>query len=169
MDVPANHPGALADVGYEHERWRVVRAADASVHMEGDGALRGARKAIAAAPDDPALVVCYDLPAEAAPFATEACLSPDYLTLLHDGRRAAVPVRGARRRGVRAGVASVWVAFAADEAVGFASPGHREAGHGRNVRVEARCAHFHLVVGCGETHGRHVRRLIDWGRTVLHP
>jgi hypothetical protein len=169
MDLPANHPGALADVGFEHEPWRVVEAAGACLRMEATGALLGARKAIVATPRDPALVVCYELPQAGAPFATEACLSPDYLTLLREGRRALTRVRGAGRRGARTGTAAVWVAHAADEPVTFVGAAHREAGHGSNVRVESRARHFHLLVGCGPSDGRRCRRLIEWGRRALHP
>jgi starch synthase len=169
MDLPANHPGALADVGYEHEPWRVEDASGSCVRMGATGALRGARKAIVAAPGEPVLIVCYDLPDAGAAFATEACLSPDYLTLLREGRRALRHVRGACRRGARTGAAAVWLAHAADEPVAFVAAARREAGHGRNVRVEARARHFHLLLGCGATDAPRCRRLLDAGMAVLHP
>jgi hypothetical protein len=169
MDLPANHPGALADVGFEHEPWRVADIGDRAIRLEADGALQGATKALAIVPGEPALMVRYELPESMARFATEACLSPDYLTLLRYGRRAVAARRGRCWKGFRNGSAAVWLAHAADEPVRFVPPPRREAGHGMNVRVEASGPRFHLLLGCGATDARRCRRLLDAGMAVLQP
>lgn len=167
MDRPANHPGAFADVGLEHEPWRIAETGERWARMEAEGELRGARKTLVVARDAPALVVCYELPAGGAPFATEACLSPDYLSLLRDGRGGIQRCGGTRWRGFRNGSGAVWLAHAADEPVRFTAPARQDTGHGLNVRVEADTTHFHLLIGCGPADDRRCRRLLEEGRELL--
>ena len=69
MDCPRNHPGALADVGYEHDRYRAVipdapgQTIAVSLHnLEPESQLRGIEKQIGSADDGH---VCVHLPSAA--------------------------------------------------------------------------------------------------------
>jgi len=93
MDFPANHPGALVDVGFEHDLHcaESVACAPARVRLvnaEPDSSLRGTQKTIAL---DPRLgvVVSYRLPPGVHGLAVEVAAAPDYLTVLREGVKSA--------------------------------------------------------------------------------
>jgi hypothetical protein len=91
------------------------------------------------------------MPEESGDLATETCLAPDYYRLLREGRRGLSPCNGESWRGFRNGDVAVWLGLAGDEATGWTEPARPEAGHGKNVRVQADASHFHLLISCGET------------------
>lgn len=164
MDVPSNHPGAFADVGFEHDRYKVaeIRASRESafvrlVNIQTGSALEESTKSFLAG-WAPTLAVCYDLTG-VEELATEACLSPDYDRLLRQGRGSLRPVAGETWRGVRSADALVWLGIAAEEGTDFGDAGRPEAGHGINVRVQSGAGHFHLVLGCGEPADAMIREL----------
>jgi starch synthase len=175
MDCPPNHPAALADVGFEHDRYEVAALESSSTHAQvelenvnGSSPLCGARKSLCLAADASALVVCYRLPEGVAGLATEACLSPDYLALLREGRRALRPYEGEEWRGFRNGDACAWLALDPTEATEWAQPGHAAAGHGLNTRVNAEVDHFHLLIGCGDTDAEQCEKMFGDGKQALH-
>jgi hypothetical protein len=151
MDVPPNHPGGLADLGFVHDPWRAnaVEASPDGAFVElvnaGDGPLCGARKTVLAGRHD--VVVCYRLPEAVPALVVQTCLSPDYLGLLRNGRRHVERLEHPCRRGVRNGDEAVWIEVQADERTAFETAS--EVGHGVNVHVRARQRHFHLAIGCG--------------------
>ena len=155
---PANHPGALADVGFEHDEYRVssVESVDRSwyaemTNVQEGSALFGTRKALRLAETIPALSICYRLPSHVSDVSVESCLSPDYLSLLREGSRNLAPCDGPRRRGFLAGDTSVWVQLLPGERTDWTQPPQPRVSHGVNVRVLARTTHFHLTIGCGRT------------------
>lgn len=174
MDRPANHPGALADVGFEHDRYRtsfVEVDSHAFVEMtnvQPASRMRGARKTVLLSPGSPALLVCYRLPGGLGAFDTEACLSPDYYRLLRWGRSGLSATSEERRRGARNGDVAVWLALARDEETRWEEPSSPEVGHGLNLRVRADSGHFHLLLGCGEIDDAGCHALLREGRDVLH-
>ena len=98
MDCPRNHPGALADVGHEHDRHEVVladcagRSAGAALrNVENDSPLWGAEKRVRLAAGDAHLSVSYALPPSVRRLSTEVCLSPDYARLLQRGAEGSSP------------------------------------------------------------------------------
>ncbi|MDP8956380.1 MAG: hypothetical protein M3N24_05410 [Actinomycetota bacterium] len=156
MAVPPNHPGALADVGFEHDEYgaSVLDSGQASLRVEvrnvqWGSRLFGARKAFALRRSDPVLSVCYRLPADAGRVCVESCLSPDYFRLLREGPRDLRRYDGRRRRGFRFGEAAVWIELKPGERTMWTNPIHARVGHGMNVRLLAEASHFHMVVGCG--------------------
>ena len=161
MDCPPNHPGALADVGFEHNRYRVATletAAYACVEMtniEEGSRLFGARKSVVLVSGARNLRVSYHLPEDMGGFATETCLAPDYYHLLREGRRGLSRCNGEDQRGVRNGDLAVWLELDGDEEVGWEEPAHAEAGHGMNIRVRANASPFHLLISC--THAEEAR------------
>ncbi|MGH3921349.1 MAG: hypothetical protein ACRDTT_00440 [Pseudonocardiaceae bacterium] len=173
MDSPPNHPGALADVGYEHDTYRVttLRVNDGHAQVwlrnaEVNSALRGARKGLLLYGDAPALLVCYQLP-DVTHLATQVCLSPDYYGLMRTGRRYLWQTAGETWRGVAHRTTRAWVALSPDEKTAWGYPVRPEIGHGINVRIEAHSRHFHLLIGCGDPDDERSQALMADGRRVL--
>jgi starch synthase len=156
MDVPPNHPGALADEGGVHDRHEVtVHPEDGAVMVElenvqEDSPLYGLRKRIVIDGGSTALLVGYDLPAAAPGVTVETCLSPDYYRLLRHGA-AGLERRGERNwRGARNGDVTAWVALAPDEDTAWCRPTRPEPGHGVLVHLRAETRSFHLLLGIGD-------------------
>ena len=144
MEVPANHPGALADVGHENERWALAttcsrpdRVEAELRHVDAGSALAGSTKRFRLDRGAADLEVTYELVGAPERFRVELGLSPDYLTLLREGRRALRVVDEGRRRGCEAGAAGVWVDLPADEPLVWESPPSQPAGHVFVMRVAA--------------------------------
>jgi hypothetical protein len=174
MDHPPNHPGALADAGFEHDRYLVSALSDGThawvemTNVEESSRLFGARKSVLLAPGHPALAVCYQMPEGAGDLATETCLAPDYYRLLREGRHGLSPCSGESRRGFRNGDIAIWLALAGDEQTGWTEPARAEAGHGMNVRVRTDASHFHLLISCGDTDEDSCQQLLQEHRAALH-
>jgi aminoglycoside phosphotransferase (APT) family kinase protein len=156
MDCPRNHPGALADVGHEHDRHEVVladsggRSAGAALrNVESDSALRGAEKRIRLAAGDAHLSVSYALPPAARRLSTEVCLSPDYARLLRLGTKGLSPLTGPRCRGWRNGGTRVWLRIDPRQATLWDTPHQERSGHGLNLRVTSFSRRFGLELGVG--------------------
>ncbi|HYO82707.1 MAG TPA: hypothetical protein VES20_14980, partial [Bryobacteraceae bacterium] len=110
MDVPRNHPGAFADVGWEHEVYtpelEVAEGALAQIRLRGAS---GIVKTYSAAAGASVLSVVYEIPASVESINVEFGLSPDYLHLLRQGSDALECFTEADRRGCRSNRAAVWV------------------------------------------------------------
>jgi hypothetical protein len=167
MDVPANHPGGLADAGGVNDGYEVtVHHEDGVVRVElenvqGDSPLHGLRKRIVLEAGSSALLVGYDLPAAALEVVVESCLSPDYYRLLRHGPAGLQHGEGPSWRGVRNDGVAVWVARAADEDTSWCAPSGPQPGHGVLVALRSGTRSFHLLIGVGdvdeEAAGRAVR------------
>ena len=172
MDVPANHPGALADVGSVHDRHAVtVHHADGAVvaelvDVEETSPLCGLRKRVLLEDEAAALVVGYELPPGTSGLTVENCLSPDYHRLLRHGADGLRRHGSGTIRGARNGDVAVWVALAPDEGTTWAEPGRPDPGHGVLVRLVADSPRFHLVLGVGAT-DESAEPAIDVGRERL--
>jgi hypothetical protein len=92
MDVPPNHPGALSDVGYEHDTYSAeilipegettrVRLRNTETNRSGFGI----EKNLFLEQDNSAIRVDYTFPAGLTRLSTEIGFSPDYLQLLRKG------------------------------------------------------------------------------------
>ncbi len=175
MDCPPNHPAALADVGFVHDRYRVATQASATravidlVNTEPSSAAGGLRKRIVLAEGIPALFICYRVPDRTAPLTTEICLSPDYLDLLREGRQGLTTCGGRSWQGWRNRGVTAWVAVAPEEDTRWVMPDRAEVGHGMVLGVRAAAAHFHLLIGCGPVSRRSCRRLLDAGMSMSEP
>jgi starch synthase len=173
MDHPPNHPGALADVGFEHDRYLVSALSDGThawvemTNVEEGSRLFGTRKSVLLASGHPALVVCYRMPEGSGGLATESCLAPDYYRLLREGRRGLNPCNGESWRGFRNGDVAVWLGLAGDEETDWTEPAQAEAGHGMNFRVQADTSHFHLLISCGDTDEDSCQQLLQEHRAAL--
>jgi hypothetical protein len=173
MDVPANHPGALADAGSVHDRYEVrVHPADGVVLVEmedvqEDSPLRGQRKRILLDGGATALVVGYDLPADVPGLTVETCLSPDYYGLLREGSAGLVRCGGRSWRGAANGATTAWVALAADEDTAWREAAGPHPGHGVLVELRAEARTFHLLVGVGDVDDRTAAAAVEGGRQQL--
>jgi starch synthase len=174
MDHPPNHPGALADAGFEHDRYLVSALSEGTharvemTNVEEGSRLFGTRKSVLLAPGHPALAVCYRMPEGSGDLDTEACLAPDYYRLLREGRRGLSPCGGESWRGFRNGDVAVWLGLAGDEQTGWTEPARPEAGHGMNVRVRAEASHYHLLISCGDTDEDSCQQLLQEHRAAIH-
>ncbi|MGH9037829.1 MAG: hypothetical protein ACRD0O_18885 [Acidimicrobiia bacterium] len=156
MEIPANHPGALADVGHENERWELAatRTRDGAVeaelrNVEAGSPLFGSTKRLRLRPGAAHLDVAYELADAPERFRLELGLSPDYLTLLREGRAAVRPLHAGRRRGFAAGAAAVWVELPDDQPLVWEPAPARPAGHVLVLRVAAYRPSFALRLGVG--------------------
>jgi len=160
MDCPRNHPGALADVGHEHDRYEVAhvegygRSVQAILrNAQSESPLRGAEKAVRLAAGDACLSVSYALPPGVRRLGIEACFSPDYARLLREGSRGLCPMNGPRWRGWRSGGARVWLRIDPRQSTLWDTPHQERSGHGLNLRVTSFSRRFRLEVGVGSPSG----------------
>ena len=159
MEVPRNHPGAFADVGHENDRWEVIvarpRAGAAPGveavlgHVRGGSPLQGSLKVFTLAAGGRSVEVTYRLAWSPPAFGVEWALSPDYLTLLREGRGAMRPLGEGRRRGCRAGLAEVWVELPDGEAIAWDPKPAPGCGHGLVLRATASGPRFRVRLGVG--------------------
>jgi hypothetical protein len=156
MDCPPNHPGALTEVGFEHDRYQVSaittsreRASVELTNAQPDSSLHGLTKRLSVASGERTLAVCYAAPSSSGSVAVQTCFSPDYYRLLRHGRKGLRRLDGPAWRGARNANLAVWLGSLTDGATVWTEPCPAEAGHGLNVRLEAVGGHFHLIIGCG--------------------
>lgn len=156
MDCPRNHPGALADVGHEHDRYDVFvtrergqTAAASMVNVEPAGELSATEKHVRLTSGAGHLCVSYALPPERWRVSTEICLSPDYFRLLRNGKRGIAEFNGRDWRGWRNGAGRVWVRIDSRQSTIWDKPYQTESGHGFNLRVTSFSKNLHLELGVG--------------------
>jgi hypothetical protein len=146
MDVPRNHPGALADTGLEHENYAVILASNgadlAQAVLRGDS---GIEKHLELRSDDAALRVTYRLPGDMKELSTEFGLSPDYLRLLREGSNCLDSFESDHAKGYRCGNVAVWVRPAAGAE--WAAPYQDRCGHACMLRIRGGGPQFALEIG----------------------
>lgn len=146
MGRPRNHPGGLADVGAENDRYAIVdlRVDDGGLllvlgNVELGSRLHGLRKTFRLPVDANRLEVSYRLPEHCARVGVEFALCPDYLHLLREGREALTSLEGdgRARRGFAAGRTAVWVDVEGGQPVAWDRPVEPECGHAGILRLSA--------------------------------
>jgi hypothetical protein len=165
MDVPRNHPGAFADVGFEHDSYEID-----FIQVEGEGAivrLRNVQEGSAAnglikefrlEEGSPELRVRYRLPEGLTSFDTEAGLSPDYLQLLRNGSAGIREVKGRGYRGWSSNGIAVWLKPTPGGRLRWKRPYQEEFGHGRMLRLGTSAAEFEIALVTLETPALEVKR-----------
>ena len=160
MEQPRNHVGACAEVGFENDSYSVqstmYHEGVASMHLVNTTAhsrMRGAQKIFRLQGQAPALEVNYALPAGAGPLAIDFCLSPDYHSLLMNGRSNLSPFCTVNARGWRNGKASVCVAKEPNAPMIWTPPPVAECDHGKLVRLATDCMHFQFAIHVGSSLG----------------
>ncbi|HYP14886.1 MAG TPA: hypothetical protein VEQ63_13245, partial [Bryobacteraceae bacterium] len=114
MDVPRNHPGALADAGFEHDEYEAEisvledRAVVRLRNIQENSQAFGLVKEIELRSGDAWVNVRYLLPQPLGQVQTELGLSPDYLGLLRCGAAYLETITFGDLRGCKAGSVSVY-------------------------------------------------------------
>ncbi|MBP1155869.1 MULTISPECIES: hypothetical protein [unclassified Paenibacillus] len=122
MDVPANHPGALADVGFEHDRYEIESMQTnpegdvelVIVNREPNSPAYGLIKRFILSKNSTIHVRYEQIPSDLFPLNLNVGFSPDYLRLLREGRRAVAPFTKGDKRGFRTGSLFAWVRLKSD-------------------------------------------------------
>ena len=171
MDEPANHPGALADVGHAHDRYEIEIVEGGQLidmrNVEEGSPMYGARKRIRFIPGEQAMVACYRVPETSLPLAVESCLSPDYYGLLREGRAGVSETTGASWRGWRLGDACAWVGRADGESVEWEEARAFAVGHGMSALLRSAQAHFHVFIGAGRPTAPRCEKLMRRGIALV--
>lgn len=137
MEIPRNHTGAFADVGYEDD----VYAIETSVKHDGIATLKlvnrspasalcGATKTFSLAENSACLQVDYALPKSMQSLDIEFCLSPDYLNLLRGGIRSVCAGAVGTTRVVSSGASTVYVRPLTPSSFQWNDAQSRQCGHG---------------------------------------
>jgi hypothetical protein len=169
MDVPPNHPGALADVGFEHDAYSVeVLVADGLAvsarlrNVQSGSAAFGLEKTIyVSAYTDDTLRVDYEVPSGLSQLEIEFALSPDYLQLLRCGSSILSAYHRPGAHGFMTFTAAVWVQpeFCAKYAWG--TPYKEDPGHGRTLRLRFEEARFGVSIGVERSASLRLRRTAE--------
>jgi hypothetical protein len=141
MDVPRNHPGAFADLGFENDSYQceAIESTAERVHLrltncqEGSAA-QGMVKELELTDRAASLFVRYTLPPDLEAVRFDCGLSPDYLRLLRNGLADLKRLQTPRMRGWRSSRVAVWLkpvhGLTWDEDID-----REDFGHGRLVRL----------------------------------
>jgi hypothetical protein len=141
MEVPRNHPGAFADVGFENDNYEceAIESTAERVHLrltncEKGSAAFGLTKEFELTDRASSLFVRYGLPLQTASLRIDCGLSPDYLRLLRNGSSDLKRFQTPRMRGWRSQRVAVWLkplhGLTWDESIE-----REDFGHGRLVRL----------------------------------
>ena len=155
MDVPRNHPGALADIGFEHDLHEptIILAKGPAAHArlrnnQPCSAAHGlAKDVLLSSYENNVLTVDYTLPATLSGISVEFGLSPDYLGLLRHGRRVLQRYEDANARGYRTGAATIWVKPENGGQITCAKPCQEGFGHGCSLRLDSSERRFSISIG----------------------
>ena len=156
MDAPRNHPGAFADVGFEHDTYecsvieesgekaivRLVNTTEAS-------AAQGLTKEFCLGANATELRVRYQLPESLDKLKTEIALSPDYLGLLRNGSAELKPLKERGVRGYSHGTTAVWVK-AQSGGPRWLRPYQEKCGHACMVRLGSTSREFEIALGTSD-------------------
>lgn len=149
MDTPRNHPGALADVGCEHDEYsaEIVSAAGEMVTVRLTNKQRALTKEISLSVQGCALGIRYLREDAGEPLEIEFGLSPDYLTLLRQGVQPVRKYEQGSARGWSAGEVAVWVKPCAADSMEWRAPYQESFGHGRMLRLATAARECSLEIG----------------------
>ena len=150
MERPRNHPGALADVGFENDEYscEIEQRGEAVVvklvNVERGSRARGLEKLIALEADRPWVRVRYRLPKKLSRLSVECALSPDYLELLRNGARVLRAVGEHNAKGFE--VNGVSVRVECQPGCRWERPAQEVIGHGRTLRLGSAEREFELAI-----------------------
>jgi starch synthase len=152
MEVPRNHPGAFADIGFENDRYTttILSADGPTVHAQlthdHSAAAHGlAKNIVLPSYEANKLIVTYTLPESLPGLGIECGFSPDYLNLLRYGRSIMQHSETASCRGFHTREAAVFVHKNGGQ-VEWAASSCEEFGHGARITLYARDRQFSLSI-----------------------
>jgi hypothetical protein len=154
MELPPNHPGALAEVRHENDRYDVVvtesccnEASAVLVNREESGQIFGLEKSLRLRGDKNEIEVTYQVPRNMPYLSVECGLSPDYFHLVRLGRNSLKANEGVNIRGYSNNGVSVWVRLRDPTQTVFTETLPREFGHGYTVQFRALTSPFTVWIG----------------------
>jgi hypothetical protein len=154
MEIPANHPGALADAGFENDRYEAVvsqggnEAGAIFFNRQSGSPALGLEKSLRLTGNGNEIEVTYKLPPGMNDLSVACGLSPDYLHLLRFGRIFSKEFKLSNLHGFFNNGVSVWVGIDDPLKTVFDPDGlPREFGHGFIVRLQALGSPFTFRIG----------------------
>lgn len=160
MRIPANHPGALTDVGHENDRYESSVTVSRGKTVEAvllnkrkSSRAFGLKKTLRLGRGKNEIEVTYQLPPKLSNLSVECGFSPDYLHLLRFGRKslkehAVSHSRGYHSRGYSNNGVSVWVRLGDPAKTVFENESmSREFGHGYAIKVMALKSSYRIWIG----------------------
>lgn len=154
MEVPANHPGALTDLGMEHDAYDLqINAGDGPcVEVELQNSEERSRgyglvKRLRLAQGEARIEVSYVLPEFLDAISVDFALSPDYLNLLRQGRELLKPFMDRDARGCSADSTAVWIREEKCTGLSWCEPFPDEAGHKATFRATSSSRTFSVSIG----------------------
>jgi hypothetical protein len=154
MDVPANHPGALTDLGFEHDgyRARIYTPCGTTVdveleNIEARSVARGLTKRIYFSHGESQLHVRYAVPESVQAISVDFALSPDYLNLLRYGRALLTPFEKDGLRGWSANSTAIWVREEEGGPLSWSLPFPDNTGHKASQRISTLNKRFAISIG----------------------
>lgn len=153
MEVPPNHPGALADTGFENDWYATTilnsdgaRVSAQLTHDKAGTAGQGlAKDIVLESYEANKLVVTYTLPDSLNGLGIECGLSPDYLNLLRYGRSIMLSSESSSCRGFHTGEAAVYV-HKNGGGVEWKKVSSEEFGHGARIAMYSEERQFTLSI-----------------------
>ncbi|MEH7223924.1 hypothetical protein V7112_08890 [Bacillus sp. JJ1566] len=154
MDVPINHPGALADMNYEHDAYEVHsivieqnEAVVEIVNMQKESSAYGMKKRFSLKKDEMKFNISYGkIPTRILPITIDIGFSPDYLRLLREGRSEVIPYDDQEKRGFRNGVIFTWASINRVDSK-WEIPRSPIFGHGFSLSITAYSTEVSLSLG----------------------
>lgn len=163
MEIPANHPGALAESGHENDRYKpaVMKGhgddtGAVLINREKHSEIFGLAKSFRLGRMADEIEVTYSFPGKSPNLSIEFGLSPDYLHLLRFGSNNLREMRDLNCRGYSNNGTSVWVRLDDLTKTLFSQSAPRQFGHGYAFRVDCLNRSFTLRVGVKQA-GRPMR------------
>jgi len=154
MEMPPNHPGALAEVRHENDRYEAViiepcgtEARAVLVNKEESSQVIGLEKSLKLQRDKNEIEVVYQLPQDLPNLSVECGLSPDYFHLVRLGRDSLKATGDVSARGYSNNGVSVWVRLGDPTQTVFSETTPREFGHGYAVQFKALNSPFTVWIG----------------------
>lgn len=154
MDVPRNHPGALADVDYEHDSYQARIVVDEGlagvkmVNVQQGSKASGLIKTVSLLSyEEDSLYIAYSLPPDLGGLEVECGLSPDYLGLLREGCGTLIPYEKSGARGWSTSRLSAWVKPNGGASFQWSRPDQALFGHGYVLKMAFQQRQFGLTVG----------------------
>jgi hypothetical protein len=154
MDVPPNHPGALTDLGFEHDAYhaRIYCPCGTTVEVELEdveerSVARGLTKRMHLSHGESRLAVCYAVPESVGAISVDFALSPDYLNLLRYGRALLNPFEKGGLRGWSANSTAVWVREEEGGPLSWSLPFPDNTGHKASLRISTFNKKFAISIG----------------------
>lgn len=158
MEVPPNHPGALTDVGFQHDIYKPGIAISSGSKIEvalqnkqPHSNARDLKKTITLEAGESALRVEYALPETLRLCAVEFGLSPDYLCLLRCGRALLRESQAADGFCASAAGTSVSVRTLQGTPGEWSRPYRDEFGHVSCARFTTPARQFQIAIGVEST------------------